>query len=72
MNKKVSLLENRTNEIIVITMVEEKNKDLFDNKISIDSHLGKALCKTSVVNEFEIRQGDNTVKYVLKMIFQLR
>lgn len=67
-NKTVQLVELNTNEIINIKIVEEKDKDVFMDKISIESPLGKALCKTSIGDEFEIVQGNNIIKYRLKSI----
>lgn len=68
LNKKVKLLDVEENEIINITIVEENQEDIFSDKISIESPLGKALCGVSVGSEFEIVQGNNIIKYLLKAI----
>ena len=69
LNKKVRLLDLDTNEVIDITIVEEKDKDILSDKVSIESPLGKALCRTSIRSEFEVVQGNSIVKYVIKNVF---
>lgn len=69
LNKEVRLLDLETNEVIDITIVEEKDKDILSDKVSIESPLGKALCRTSIGSEFEVMQGNSIVKYLLKDIF---
>lgn len=71
LNKKVTLLDLEANEIIEITIVKEKDKDELFNKISIDSPLGKALCGTYVGSKFEVVQGSNIVKYLIKGILEV-
>lgn len=68
LNKEVILLDIETNEVIDITIVEEKDKDILADKISIESPLGKALCRTSIGSEFEVMQGNNIIKYVLETV----
>lgn len=67
-NKKVILLDIEANEIIEITIVNEKDKDELVNKISINSPLGNALCGTYIGSKFEVVQGSNTVKYMIKNV----
>lgn len=69
LNKEVILLDLETNEVIDITIVEEKDKDILSDKISIESPLGRALCRTSIGSEFEVVQGSNTVKYIVENVF---
>lgn len=69
LSKTITLLDTKTNEIINIKIVEEKEKDILSDKISIQSPLGRALCKTNIGSEFEINQEGNVIKYILKEIF---
>lgn len=69
LNKDVILLDLDTNEVIDIRIVEEKDKDILSDKISIESPLGRALCRTSIGNEFEVVQGNSTIKYMIKNVF---
>lgn len=71
LNKEVILLDIETNEVIDITIVEEKDKDILSDKISIESPLGRALCRTSIGSEFEVVQGSNTVKYIVERILRI-
>jgi transcription elongation GreA/GreB family factor len=69
LNKKVKLLDFEMNEVIVITIVEEKDKDISSDKVSIESPLGKALCKVCVGTKFGFVQGKKIIKYNLKKVF---
>ncbi|NFE75187.1 GreA/GreB family elongation factor [Clostridium botulinum] len=67
--KEVMLLDKETKETIYIKIVEDKDKDVLSDKISIKSPLGQALCKTNIGREFEVIQGKNITIYVLKDVF---
>lgn len=64
LNKKITLLNIKENEIIKITIVE----DIFNNKFSIKSQIGQALVNCKNEKEFEIKQGTNIIKYRIKEI----
>lgn len=70
LNKEVILLDLETNEVIDITIVEEKDKDILSDKISIESPLGRALCRTSIGSEFEVIQGNSIAKYFIESILE--
>ena len=68
LNKKITLLNIKENEIIKITIVEDKYEDIFNNKFSIKSQIGQALVNCKNEKEFEIKQGTNIIKYRIKEI----
>lgn len=70
LNKEVILLDLETNEVIDITIVEEKDKDILSDKISIESPLGRALCRASIGSEFEVIQGNSIAKYFIESILE--
>lgn len=65
LNKKFKILDIDDNETIEITLVEEKNKDILCDRISIKSPMGQALCKAEIGSEFEIYIRNNRMKYRL-------
>lgn len=67
-NKKVTLLDLGENEILEIVLVENKDRDEINNKISIDSPLGKLLVKSKKGEIIEVNQGNTNVKYMIKYI----
>ena len=68
LNKKITLLNVKENEIIKITIVEDKDEDIFNNKFSIKSQIGKALVNCKKGKKFEIKQGKAIIKYRIKKI----
>ena len=50
------------NEIIIVTFVEEKNKDEFNYKLSINSPIGDAI-QNATDSVIEVKVGNNIIKY---------
>lgn len=67
-NKKVILVDLVENEILEIVLVEDKDRDEINNRISIDSPLGKLLIKSKKGEIIEFNQGSTNVKYLINNI----
>ena len=68
LNKKVTLFNITYNEWLNILIVKDEDRDEFDNKISIDSPLGKLLIGARVGEIIEVNQGSINVRYRIKSI----
>ncbi|ACR80710.1 MULTISPECIES: transcription elongation factor GreA [Kosmotoga] len=60
---KVRLRNLKTNEEIEIRIVNSQEADIFENKISADSPIGKAVLERSVDDEVVVRTPSGIIKY---------
>lgn len=67
-NKTVTLFNITYNEWLKIVIVNDEDRDEINNKISIDSPLGKLLTKSKVGEIIEVNQGSINVRYRVKSI----
>lgn len=67
LNKNVKLLDLKSNELWDITIVADEKRNILDNKISVKSPVGQALCKVQkeVGSVFEVIIGNNKNRYKL-------
>lgn len=65
---KVRLRNLKTKEEIEIRIVNSQEADIFENKISADSPIGKAVLERSVDDEVVVRTPSGIIKYKIMTI----
>nr|WP_243159512.1 GreA/GreB family elongation factor [Clostridium sp. SM-530-WT-3G] len=70
LNRDIKLLDLKSNELLNITIVADENKNALDNKISVKSPVGQALCnvQNKIGCVFEVIIGNNKNRYKLMSI----